>query len=286
MYPNSKGGKSKSLKTCLLTFRCGVQHLHSIDLQRWEKTIYLYILYIIWIYNDIALKHWHVCLYTTRDLSPFIISDTFSFLEELRASNFDTNNIFMANFDINSLLTNVPLDEPIDIVNKAIQNATLYHGFSVFQLGKLLSLAVNNGHFLFNNSLYEQVDGVALGSPLGTLFANMFLAFHEGSWLTNCLLEFQPLFFRCYIDNCFVNFRSRNHVRPFLDYLNSQHPNIKFTSELETDSTLPFLDTLIDHSDGFSTSVYRKSTFTGLFTNFDSLVPLSYKRGICLWVEP
>ena len=30
----------------------------------------------------------------------------------------------------------------------------------------------------------------------------------------------------------------------------------------------------------FSTSVYRKSTFTGLFTNFDNFIPISYKRGL------
>ena len=158
----------------------------------------------------------------------------------------------MASFDVNSLFTNVPLDETIDIiVNKAFENATLYHGFSVSQLHKLLCLGVKNGNFLFNNSLYEQVNGVAMGSLLGPLFANIFLAFHKRSWLTNCPLEFKPLFFCRYIDDCFVVFRSHNHVRPFLDYLNSQHPNIMFTSELEIDSTLPFLDTLIDCSDGF-----------------------------------
>ena len=32
--------------------------------------------------------------------------------------------------------------------------------------------------------------------------------------------------------------------------------------------------------DGFSTSVYRKPTFTGLFTDFDSFIPLSFKRGL------
>ena len=109
------------------------------------------------------LSKFLVSILTPLLSSPFIISDTFSFLEELHASNLDNNNIFMASFDINSLFTNVPLDETIDIiVNKAFENATLYHGFSVFQLRKLLCSAVKNGHFLFNNSLYEQVDGVAL----------------------------------------------------------------------------------------------------------------------------
>ena len=42
---------------------------------------------------------------------------------------------------------------------------------------------------------------------------------------------------------------------------------------------LPFLDIDISCSQGkFSTSVYRKPTFTGLFTNFHSFIPLTYKR--------
>ena len=77
------------------------------------------------------------------------------------------------------------------------------------------------------------------------------MAFHERSRLTICPLEFEPLFFRLYIDDCFI-FRFRNHVRPFLDYLKSQHPNITFTNAVETDSTLPLLDTLIDRSAWFS----------------------------------
>ena len=192
--------------------------------------------------------------------------------------------LFVVSFNVNWLFTNVPLDETIDIIvnketiDRILQNAALDHSFAVFQLRKLLCLAVKNGHFLFNNSLYEQVDGVAMGSPLGSLFANIFLAFHKRNWLTNCPLEFKPLVFRPNIDDWFVVFRFRNHVRPFLDYFNSQYPIITLTSELETDSTLPFLDTLIDRSDGFSTSVYRKPTLTSLFTNLDSFVPFSYKR--------
>ena len=72
-----------------------------------------------------------------------------------------------------------------------------------------------------------------------------------------------------------------DHVLLFLSYLNRQHPNIFFSSELEKDGRLPFLDIEITRSNGrFSTSVYRKPTFTGLFTNFHSFVPLAYKRSL------
>jgi hypothetical protein len=72
-------------------------------------------------------------------------------------------------------------------------------------------------------------------------------------------------------------FNPRDHIVPFLDYLNSKDPNIKFTFEIENDDkTLPFLDISIKRVNGnFETSVYRKPTFTGLFTNFESFFVIS-----------
>ena len=64
----------------------------------------------------------------------------------------------------------------------------------------------------------------------------------------------------------------------FLDHINSYHPNIKFTVELEMDDTLPFLDVSVTHDQSsFSTSLYRKKTFTGLYTDFGTLSPNKYK---------
>ena len=51
--------------------------------------------------------------------------------------------VFMTSFDVNSLFTNVPLDETIDIiVNKAFNNSALYNGFSTSQFRKLLCLSL------------------------------------------------------------------------------------------------------------------------------------------------
>ena len=65
----------------------------------------------------------------------------------------------------------------------------------------------------------------------------------------------------------------------FFDYINSQHPNVRFTVEKEIDHVLPFLDVLIDntHRGSVVTSTFRKKTFTGPRTNYLSFAPLSYK---------
>ena len=87
--------------------------------------------------------------------------------------------------------------------------------------------------------------------------------------------------YRRYVDDCFLLFKSFDHVPLFLNYLNHQHSSISFTSELEKDGKLSFLDIEISRSNGkFSTSVLRKPTFTGLFTHFHSFIPLAYKRSL------
>ena len=205
-------------------------------------------------------------------MSSFVIKDSFSFVQELLNADVNTNNVFMASFDVASLFTNIPVDETIDIIsNHLFANPS--------QFTRLLSLSVKNCHFIFHGRIYQQIDGVAMGSPLGPLFAKIFMSFHEKSWLYNCPSFFKPLMYRRYVDDCFLLFKCSDHVPLFLSYLNRQHPNISFSSELEKDGKLSFLDVETTRSNSrFSTSVYRKPTFSGLFTNFHSFVPLVYKR--------
>ena len=86
-----------------------------------------------------------------------------------------------------------------------------------------------------------------------------------------------------YVDDTFVMVRSVGDSIEFLNTLNGVHPNLKFTMEHEnSQSGLPFLDVLVsrDASNLALTSVYRKGTWTGLYLDFNSFVPISFKRGL------
>ena len=63
---------------------------------------------------------------------------------------------------------------------------------------------VKNCHFLFDGKLYRQKDDVATGSPLGPLFANILFSFHERTWLVDCPHTIKPMFYRRYVDDCFL----------------------------------------------------------------------------------
>ena len=120
-----------------------------------------------------------------------------------------------------------------------------------------------------------------MGSLLGPTLANIFLCFHEQIWLDNCPAEFKPVIYRRFLDDIFLLFRSTEHIEKFRLYLNCQHPNITFASEIKENNSISFPDIKINRENNrFLTSVYRNPTFSGVFTNFDNYMPLSYKSGL------
>ena len=209
----------------------------------------------------------------------FVCKNSFSFATDVRNQNPD---LFMSSFDIDSLYTNIPLDETIDIcVRKLFGRKCKFKGFTKNQFRKLLQFAVKDSLILFNGKYYIQRDGLAMGSPLGPHLANIFLCYNEEIWLKKCPPQFAPIYYRRYMDDTFVLFSSSDHVNKFHKYLNSRHKNMNFTHELEENNKLAFLDVLVIREvDKFSTSLYRKSTFSGLYTNFNSFVADSYKKGL------
>ena len=213
----------------------------------------------------------------------YTINDSFGFAKEICSKNFGP--CVMASFDVKSLFTNIPLKETVQIcVNSLFNNDYYTNGFSRQQFHKLLSLSCSDCYFVFNEKVYTQKDGVAMGNPLGPTLANAFLSHYEVKWLNECPYEFKPLLYRRYVDDTFVVFRSKEQVNLFLQYLNSKHPNIEFTAEIEDGNKLPFLDTLVTHepNHSFSTSIYRKPSYTGLTTKSTSFIPNNYKRNLIL----
>ena len=185
-----------------------------------------------------------------------------------------SGNLTMASFDIQNLYTNIPLGETIDIC-LATLGSTLGLPTDLFR--KLLELSVFDTMFAFDGKFYRQRDGLGMGLPLSPTMANIFLCYHEDIWLQKCPSDFRPIFYRRYIDDTFALFENSSHIDKFLKYLNSRHPNMIFTGETESDGKLSFLDCTVQKCDMFSTSFYRKPTFTGLGLSFFSYCPVQFK---------
>ena len=92
----------------------------------------------------------------------------------------------------------------------------------------------------------------------------------EKECLSNCN-GVSPSYYTRYADDILSVFNSHDEAKRFFSYLNSRHPNVKFTMETEVNQVIPFLDVLIDNcSNIWSTTTYHKSTYSGLLLNFYS----------------
>ena len=166
----------------------------------------------------------------------YTVNDSFLFAKEI--ANQDSK-LYMATLDVESLFTNLPIDETIDIVtNQLFKETDTLNGMTKLEFRQLLELSGKNAFFLFNNQYFKQTDGVAMGSPLGPHLANAFLCHFESKWFEDCPTEFKPLYYRRYVDDIFVLFKDAGHVEKFQNYMNSLHPSLSFTSEKEKEDTL------------------------------------------------
>ena len=210
---------------------------------------------------------------------PYSITNSFLFNKEILEQN---TTLIMGSLDVDALFTSIPLDETINIgVEELFKDKAVINKLEKKDVLKLLTLATKESLFLFDGEYYYQTDGVAMGSPLGPTLANLFMSHYEQIWLRECPLEFKPKFYRRYVDDIFILVEKIEHLEKFKEYLNSKHKNIHFTSEIETEGKLPFLDVLIDRNgEKIVTSVYRKPTFTGVYTHYHSFLPNVYKFGL------
>ena len=209
----------------------------------------------------------------------YTLLNSMELVDSIKGFNFKEGMV-MTSFDIESLYTNVPVKETIELLVNHIYDT---EGTSVRNMEKktfrdLLNIATSNSFFVFNNKYYNQTEGLAMGQPLSAPLANIFLCLKEKQWIQECPPEFRPVFYRRYVDDTFLIFNKQEHVNKFHEYINQQHQSIKFTNELEENRKLPFLDILLEHSNNkITTSIYRKKSHTGAGINYISHIYNNYK---------
>ena len=96
-------------------------------------------------------------------------------IREIPKELFDHGYRFVS-FDVESLFTAVPLSKTINIILDWIYNKKLLKtNIKKRAMKKILKDCCNKNAFSFNNTIYEHIDGVSMGSYLGPVVANIIM---------------------------------------------------------------------------------------------------------------
>ena len=134
------------------------------------------------IFSSIGTFYYNLTRFICHLLSSLVpndysCTDTFSFVSQIKNANLSRK--FLVPYDVTSLFTNIPLQKTIDIVINLIFNHNPNLNITKKELKRLFLLATSQTHFIFNSKFYKQIEGVALGSLLAHVLANIFMGFYE-----------------------------------------------------------------------------------------------------------
>ena len=161
------------------------------------------------------------------------------------------------------LFTSAPVDTAISIISHKLEQDTWLHqrtSISMEHITTLLEFCPTNTYFIFQGKYYEQVHGAAMGSPISSIVANLFIEGFETKAIKSATYPWK--LWPRYVDDTFV-IQKEDHSIQILQDINFIKPHIHFTKETPDNTLL--------------TVLYRKSTYRDQYLHWDSHHNLSAK---------
>lgn len=179
-------------------------------------------------------------------------------------------------FDVVSLYTSIPIDYALETFARILND---HHWKTAILEGLHLILRFN--YFQFGDTMWHQVTGTAMGTPVAPAFASLYLAYFE-SQLTP---EFQAslVYFCRYIDDGLIIWRPRTEdpfalKRFFAKF--TRLSRLKFTHE-QSLTEVPFLDLwIIKTGNGLRTKTHQKALNLYLYLPAASAHPPGVLKGL------
>ena len=193
-----------------------------------------------------------------------------------------SSNTKLVTIDVVGLYTNIPHADLETAVRHFLSNKeSSIDTPPVEEIIALMNHVLKNNTFVFEDQVYKQIFGTAMGTPMAPSISNLFMGWLEERLFANSPVPINPKFWKRYIDDIFLLWTENDEQwELFFNYLNNFHDTIKFTSQISS-SELPFLDILVKLSHGFLyTDVYSKPTDAHAYLHYSSCHPIHCKNNI------
>lgn len=183
-------------------------------------------------------------------------------------------------FDITNLYTNIPVTETIELIKRNLLTYGKVSNIETLEIIELLELTLSQNYFEFENQIYQQLDGVAMGNCIAGTIADIFINHLEEKFFnSNCPSLNKIVYYHRYVDDTLLLIEGNdNDIQQIHQHLNNLHHKIQFTKETEQNNSINFLDLTIKNDNGtHKFEIYRKPTTTDTIINNNSCHPNSHK---------
>jgi hypothetical protein len=222
------------------------------------------------IVSSINSVTYHTSIYLQNKLFPIvkrissICLSSHSVVKDLLKLEIPKGSVILC-ADVKNLYPSIPIDYGLHATHEMLHNFKLYSDEEIQLLVQLLSWVLTNNYFEFNNNVYRQISGTAMGTPVAVAYSNLTLAYLEDRFMHSNSLDI--IYYRRYIDDIFAIIRNETDAKRLIDLFNKQCHSIQLDAVTIGTSGI-FLDMnleLCDHDDDdnkhcsyISTTIYQK----------------------------
>ncbi|VEN48752.1 unnamed protein product [Callosobruchus maculatus] len=123
------------------------------------------------------------------------------------------------------ILTKDPTKTIVRKTKKLVKNSSLDEETKEKDKTNLFRHVLTTTYFVWDTNMYEKIEGVAMGSPLSPVVANLVMEKIEQAALKSA--QYKPKIWLRYVDDTFVVWNhGRENLEEFLEHLNSVHEDI------------------------------------------------------------
>ena len=204
----------------------------------------------------------------------------------------------MYSYDVVSLYTSIPHELGLTAIDYWIdaRSDLIPERFSKSFILEAVKFVLENNNFLFDNKMFRQISGTAMGTKFAPPYACLTMGYLEETilfpvtlkkYFNNQSCDYIKHNYLRYMDDGFIALPENINSEIFKNALNELHPAIKFTMEegksiSEHEESLHFLDIEIILTRGkeIHTDIYYKDTNPHDYLNFHSAHPTHIKNTI------